>query len=93
MTYIRLDPSGLRGPHVLADFLAVRPCPSCAGEGSEQYFPGEILRSCREGAAWSLRRMARELKMRPTSLSEKERGLRDFSEEEARAYLSALGLI
>ena len=86
-------PAGVRGPHVLADFLAVRPCPSCAGEGSERYFPGEIMRDCREGAGWSLRRMARELGIPPPSLSEKERGLRDFTEEEARAYLSALGIL
>ena len=80
---------GVRGPHALADFLAVRPCPSCAGEGSERYFPGEIMRDCREAAGWSLRMMG----MPPTSLSEKERGLRDFTEDEARRYLTALGLI
>lgn len=91
MSVIQTIPAGFRGPHVLADFLHTRKCRSCDGEGTELYFDG--LREEREAAGWSLRRMARELRMPPTSLSEKERGLRDFSEEEARAYLSALGIL
>ena len=82
---------GVRGPHVLADYLHTRKCQSCDGEGTELYFDG--LREEREAAGWSLRRMARELGMPPTSLSEKERGLRDFTEDEARRYLTALGVL
>lgn len=86
---------GVRGPHVLADFLFTRKCRSCAGEGREEYFPGDVFREYREDI-WgprSLNRMAREIWIPASSLSAKERGLSDFTEEEARAYLSALGLI
>jgi ribosome-binding protein aMBF1 (putative translation factor) len=84
-------PAGFRGPHVLADWLHTRPCQSCQGEGSESYFDG--LREEREGEGWSLRRMAKELGIPPSSLSAKETGKADFTEDEARRYLTALGLI
>lgn len=91
---IQTIPAGYRGPHVLADYLLTRRCGRC-GERTERYFDGGLLRAERV-AAWgprSLNRMARELGMPASSLSAKERGLADFTEDEARAYLSALGLI
>src|SRR6476620_4718553 len=97
MSVIRTIPAGYRGPHVLADYLFTRPCPGCGGTGEEKYFPGELLRAERE-AAWgrrSLRRMSRELGIPLTTLGEKERGFRGsyFTEDEARRYLTALGIL
>lgn len=88
-------PAGFSGPHTLADFRFRRPCRSCAGEGTEDYFPGEVLRDYRE-SAWgkrSLRRMAREIGIPATSLSAMERGERDFDEDTARRFLMALGIL
>ncbi len=87
-------PAGYRGPHILADYIATRRCKTC-GECTEKFFAGRVMRAERI-AAWgpeSLRRMARELDIPKSTLSEMERGKLDFTEDQARAYLVALGIL
>lgn len=88
-------PAGHRGPHTFEDYVFSRPCRACEGEGRELYVEGSLLRAERL-AIWgerSLRRMARELGMSPATLSQMERGILDFKEDTARAYLCALGVL
>lgn len=87
-------PAGHRSPLVLADFLKLRRCRTC-GQLTESYFEPSTMRAYRL-ATWgdrSLRRMARELKIPPSSLRDMESGNMDFTEDLARAYLTALGII
>jgi hypothetical protein len=95
MGVIQTVPAGVRAYHVLADYVFTRRCPTC-GECTEKYIYGDLLRAERE-AAWgprSLSRMAREIGVPKQRLSEMERGkLREFDEDTARAYLSALGIL
>lgn len=88
-------PAGHRAPHTLKDFMFSRPCKTCDGEGTEVYFSGEVMRSYREDI-WgegSMRRMAREIDVPPSRLSRMECGLLDWTEDIARAYLTALGIL
>lgn len=82
-------------PHFLADFLLARRCKTCDGDGYENYFEGSLMRDCRI-AAWgpeSLRRMARELSVAPSRISRMERNQIDFTEDIARRFLTALGIL
>lgn len=88
-------PAGHRAPHVLSDYLCRHTCPTCAGNGWEDRFNGELMRAERV-AIWgprSLRRMARELDIPPSRLSEMERGVQQFDEDTARRFLVALGIL
>lgn len=88
-------PCGYGGPHILTDFMFSRPCKACDGEGTESYFSGEVMRGYRE-EIWgkrSLRRMAREIQVSPSSLSDMERGVAEFDEDTARRFLTALGIL
>lgn len=92
---VTVIPAGHRAPHVLTDFMFTRPCKACDGEGSEAYFDGPVMRSYRE-EIWgegSMRRMARELAVQPSRLSRMERNALEWTEDVARAYLVALGIL
>lgn len=92
---VTVIPCGNRAPHTLDDFTFTRPCKACDGEGSERYISGEVLRDYRENI-WgedTMRRMAREIGVPASSLSQMERGVMDFTEDIARAYLVALGIL
>jgi transcriptional regulator with XRE-family HTH domain len=78
----------------LEDFLAVRPCPTCEGDGEDLYFDGAAFRAARKACGFdSLREFAEILECSKTHLSDLERNKRDFTEDFARRYLNALGLL
>lgn len=79
----------------LTDYLAARPCPTCKGDGEDIFIDGELLRAKRI-ARWgknSGRRMAREIRVSAMYLCDLEKNRRNWTEDLARAYLCALGVL
>lgn len=62
-------------------------CPTCNGFSAVTRVSGAGIRSIREASGWSLRQMARELRISPAYLSDMELGRRQMSEETAKRII------
>lgn len=77
----------------LWDFVAADPCPRCRGDGEWLHIDGAEMRRARKAAGVSLRSLADQLALSGPYLSDLELGRRQFSEDIARRYLTALGIL
>jgi transcriptional regulator with XRE-family HTH domain len=62
-------------------------CPTCAGVGTLTRVSGTGIRAIREASGWSLRQVAKELRISPAYLSDMELGKRGMSEETAQRII------
>lgn len=77
----------------LWDFVAADPCPRCNGDGEWLHIDGEEMRRARKAKGVGLRELAEKLHLSAAYLSDLELGRRQFSEDTARTYLVALGIL